>query len=247
LNLPPVLLGGGPAPLADGSVTGGDGSVIELAPGRDGGWNRRVVRAAADRDLSVLNGPLPVGRLLEELLLGACLRHDLPLVRRLLTGWIAALPAATPDNIVVHQDAFTMLDGSVPAQEDVLRRFAQTLLGGGYAHPWPAATDLQTLTSVLHGAAGLPDDVPALAPGQELPLPDSRREHEEQLRALRRQLADAASRAQWYERELDKRDKELNKARLQISAFSGTVSYRVAKLGIGVARKARNRIRKGLR
>jgi SAM-dependent methyltransferase len=233
LNLPPVLLG--------------DGPVVELTSDRDGGWARRVVRGDGHRDLTVLNGPLPAGRLLEELLLSACLRHDLPLVRRLLTGWIAALPQATPDNIVVHRDTFALLDGSVPTQGDVLRLFAQTLLGGGYAHPWPAATDLRTLTSVLHGAAGMPDDIPALAAGQELPLPDSRREHEEQLRALRRQIADAASRAQWYERELDKRDKELAKARLQISTFSGTVSYRVAKLGMGVARKARKRLRKGLR
>ncbi len=233
LNLPPVLLG--------------DGPVLELAPGKDGAWVRRVIREASDRDLSALTGPLPPGRLLEEVLLGACLRHDLPLLRRLLTGWMAALPDATPDNIVVHHDTYTLLDPSVSrAGDDVLRRFAQTLLGGGYAHPWPAATDLPTMTSILHGAAGLPDAVPGIPADAELPLPDSRREHEEQLRALRRQLADAASRAQWYERELDRRDKELRKARLQISAFSGTVSYRVAKLGFGVARKARNRIRKGL-
>jgi len=240
------------------SVLLGDGPVIEIAPGLDGDWQRRVIRQAPGRDLSTLNGPLPAGRLLEELLLGAALRHDLPMLRRLLSGWIAALPEATPDNVVVHQDSpsedvYRLLDPTLPAQTDVLRRFAQTLLGGGYAHPWPAATDLQTLTSILHGAAGLPDTVPAVEPGDEPPLPDSRREHEEQLRALRRQLADAASRSEWYERELDrrekqlrKRDKELDRARLQISAFSGTVSYRVAKLGVSVARKARNQIRKGL-
>jgi hypothetical protein len=241
------------------SVVLGDGPVIEVAPGLDGDWVRRVIRPVPDRDLSALNGPLPVGRLLEELLLGAALRHDLPMLRRLLSGWIEALPEATPDNIVVHdpsnhpttapdrtKDSFRLLDPSLPARTEVLRGFAQTLLGGGYAHPWPAATDLPTLTSILHGAAGLPDTVPAVDPGAEPPLPDSRREHEEQLRALRRQLADAASRSQWYERELDRRDKELRKARLQISAFSGTVSYRVAKLSVRVARKARNQIRKGL-
>ena len=234
LSLPPVLFG--------------DGPVLELAPGADGVWHRRVIRAAPEEDLAALNGPLPTGRLLEEVLLGACLRQDLPQLRHLLTGWIAALPDATPDNIVVHHDTFALLDPSVPpAGEDVLSRFAQVLLGGGYAHPWPAATDLLTLTSILRGAAGLPDAVPGIPLDAEWPLPDSRREHEEQLRALRRQLADAASRAQWYERELNKRDRELRKARLQISAFSGTVSYRVAKLGFGVARKARNRIRKGLK
>ncbi|MEV4344278.1 class I SAM-dependent methyltransferase [Actinoplanes sp. NPDC049596] len=229
LSLPPLL--------------SGDGPVVEIGPGRDGVWIRRVLREVPGRDLSALNGPLPEGRLLEELLLAACLRHDLPIVRRLLTGWASAHPGAAADNVVVHEDNYTVLDPSVPPQTDVIRRFAQTLLGGGYAHPWPAATDLDTLTSILHAAAGRPGDVPA---GEAPPLPDARREHEEQIRALRRQLADAASRAQWFERELDRRDSELRKARMQIAAFSGSMGFRVAKLGYGVARKARNRLRKGL-
>ncbi len=233
------------AAIALPPVLAGDGPVVELAPGPDGAWMRRVLQEAPDRDLAVLNGPLPAGRLLEELLLAASLRHDLPILRRLLSGWNASQPTATADNVVVHNDTYAVLDPSVPAQTDVIRRFAQTLLSGGYAHPWPAATDLQTLTSVLHGAAGMPDDVPAV-PAEDLPLPDSRREHEEQLRALRRQVADASSRAQWYERELNKRDKELRRSREKIALFSGTVTYRAAKIGLAAARKARNRLRKGL-
>jgi hypothetical protein len=229
-DLPPVLIG--------------DGPVVELKPGDDGPWTRRVLREVPGRDVSGLNGPLPAGRLLEELLLAACLRHDLPIVRRLLTGWAAAQPGAAADNVVVDQDTYAILDPSVPPPTDVIRRFAQTLLGGGYAHPWPAATDLSTLTAILHGAAGLP------SPDEQVPavdtLPASRREQEEQIRALRRQLADAESRAQRFERELGKKDKELRKARTQIATFSGSVGFRVAKLGMGVARKARNRLRKGL-
>ncbi|MFI5894414.1 hypothetical protein ACIA5D_30365 [Actinoplanes sp. NPDC051513] len=240
LSLPPVLLGDGPALL-------GDGPVLEVSPGPDGVWTRRVLREAAGRDLSALDGPLPRGRLVEELLIGACLRHDLPAVRRLLTGWIAAQPWATADNVVVSGDTFTVLDASVPASADALRELARTLLTGGYAHPWPAATDLRALTAILHGAAGLTGDVPAVPARDDPPRPDSRREHEEQLRALDRRLADAASRAQWYERELAKREEELRKARVQISAFSGNFVYRFAKLGYGVARKARNRLRKGNR
>jgi SAM-dependent methyltransferase len=216
LRLPPVLLPGG-----------------ELTTDPDGRWLRPD------------GVPLPVGRLLEELLLGACLRHDLSMVRRLLTGWMAAQPTATADNVVLHHDTYAVLDPTAGPQPDVLRRFARTLLDGGYAHPWPAATDPGTLTAILHGAAGLPETVPAPPTGDEPPPPDQRREHEEQLRALRRQMADAASRAEWYERELAKRERELRKARIQIAAFSGTVGFRVAKLGFGVARKARNRIRKG--
>ncbi|MCO8273446.1 hypothetical protein M1L60_22900 [Actinoplanes sp. TRM 88003] len=228
-TLPPVLVG--------------DGPVTELTPGRDGLWNRRVLREVPGRDGSGGDGPLPRGRLLEELLLTACLRHDLPIVRRLLTGWATAQPGATADNVVVHQDTYALLDPGVPPQTDVIRRFAQTLLTGGYAHPWPAAVTLETLTSILHAAADRAGDVPTDS-REELPV--SRRDQEEQLRALRRQLADADARAQRFERELEKRDKELRKARTQIATFSGSVSFRVAKLGMGVARKARNRLRKGL-
>jgi SAM-dependent methyltransferase len=224
LTVPPVLLG--------------DGPIVEISPGPDGTWRRRG--PAGD-------SPLPPGRLVEELLLGACLRHDLPAVRRLLTGWIAALPEATADNVVVHGDTFTKLDPDVPAAADVLRQFARTLCAGGYAHPWPAATDPQALTAILHGAAGLTGDVPAVPAGDDPPQPDSRREHQEQLRALNRRLADAASRAQWYERELANREKELRKARVQIAAFSGSFGYRLARLGYAVARRARNRLQKGTR
>lgn len=212
LRLPPVRLGD-----------------VELTTDPDGRWVRSD------------GVPLPVGRLLEELLLGACLRHDLPMVRRLLTGWLAAAPTATADNVVLHHETYAVLDPTAGPQPDVLRRFARTLLDGGYAHPWPAATEVGTLTAILHGAAGRTDTVPDQPTGDDPPPLNPR----EQLLALRRQLADAASRAEWYERELDKRERELRKARLQIAAFSGTVGFRVAKLGFGVARKARNRIRKG--
>ncbi|WP_211192726.1 hypothetical protein [Actinoplanes sp. TBRC 11911] len=232
LNLPAVLFG--------------DGPVVELAADETGTWVRRLVREDPDRETTAATGPLPAGRLLEELLLTACLRHDLPLVRRLLAGWMTALPRSAADNVVVHGDAYAVLDPTVPAQGDVLRQFAHTLLGGGYAHPWPAATDVATLTSLLHGAAGQPGVIADISPAEDEPLPDSRREHDEQLRALRRQVADAASRAQWFEREIERRDRELRKLRLQTAAFSGTVGFRAAKISYGVARKVRNRLRKGL-
>ena len=229
LTVPPVLIG--------------DGPVVELAPGPEG-WVRTVVRDAPGRSRAALTGPLPPGRLLEELLLAASLRHDLPTLRRLLAGWTAALPTASADNVVVHGDAYAMLDPSVPPREGVLGRFARTLIAGGYAHPWPAALDVDSLTTILHAAAGSPapaDTTAAIDP----PAPDARREQQEQLRALRRQLDDATAQVRWYEKEMHRRDDQLRKARLQIAAFSDNVGYRVAKLGFGVARKARNRLRKG--
>jgi len=249
LDLPPVLLGGaakstdattaeGGAASEDGAASEGKavseggaasegGAVSEVAPGPDGEW------------------PLPAGRLLEELLLGACLRYDRPALRRLLTGWTAALPQTPADNVIVRDDSFAVLGPGAGEQPDVLRRFARTLLTGGYAHPWPATTDLQTLTAILHGVAGLPGDVPEPRPGEDPPQPDSRREHEEQLAALHRRLAEAESRTAFFESELGKREGDLQKARLQIATFSGSFGYRFAKLGYGVARKARNRLRKG--
>jgi SAM-dependent methyltransferase len=218
----------GPAAALDlPPVLLGGAAVSEVAPDADGEWT------------------LPAGRLLEELLLGACLRYDRPALRRLLTGWTAALPKTAADNVIVCGDSFAVLDPGAGEQQDVLRRFARTLLTGGYAHPWPAATDLQTLTAILHGVAGLPGDVPDPRTGEDPPQPDSRREHEEQLAALHRRLAEAESRAQFFSSELGKREGDLQKARLQIATFSGSFGYRFAKLGYGVARKARNRLRKG--
>lgn len=121
------------------------------------------------------------------------------------------------------------------------------MLTGGYAHPWPGAADLATLTTVLHAAAGQDADLPEIPDGADFVVPDSRREHEEQLRALHRQLAEAASRDEWYERQLSRKEKELKKARAQIAAFSGSVGFRVVKLGYRLARKARNHLHKGQR
>jgi SAM-dependent methyltransferase len=219
LNLPPALIS--PALI-------GGGSIVEVGPDAEGGWT-----------------PLPAGRLLEELLLGAALRHDLPTLRRLLTGWMAALPRATADNVVVDHDRFARLDPAVPETDDALRRFGQILLGGAYPHPWPATTDLETLTAILRGAAGLPAGTPVPAPAGGSPAPDSRREQEEQLRALHRRLADATSQVQWYEAELAKRDSQLRDAQIKIETFSGNLSYRVARLGLRAARRARTHLRKG--
>jgi SAM-dependent methyltransferase len=144
---PPVLLG--------------DGPVVELTRDRDGGWVRTVVSSLPGRDDSGLTGPLPKGRLLEELLLAACLRHDLRTARRLLTGWALSAGPGTFDNVLVDGDTFALLDPSrAPVSPAAaVRRFAETLLSGGYAHPWASATDLGSLAAVLGAAAGL-DELP---------------------------------------------------------------------------------------
>ncbi|MFC7529566.1 hypothetical protein [Actinoplanes sp. GCM10030250] len=220
-----------PFPIPPALLTSGS-SVIEIAGG-PGEWQRRVVRGDTG-----LGGPLPTGRLLEELLLTAALGHDLPSLRRLLTGWMTALPHAAAENVLVEGDRFALLDPSVAERPDVLGRFARTLLTGGYAHPWPGVTEVDRLTKVLAGAAGLPGTPPVPDPE---PAPDIRRQHEEQLDALRRRLADATERNHFYEAELEKRDAELGRAKSQIAMFSGSLGYRAAKAGLVIARKALRR------
>jgi SAM-dependent methyltransferase len=131
------------------------------------------VRREPDR----LAGPLPAGRPLEQELLGACLRRDVPAVRRMLgdyARWLAEhrddqgrLPGdaafATPAQTAVDGPVFAPLDPSwrlaEPIPYDValargLRQFAVTLLTGGYSHPWPTTTDADGLTVILAGMAG---------------------------------------------------------------------------------------------
>lgn len=236
----------------------GDGPVIELVPGPDGQWVRHAVGGG---DLTKLDGPLPTGRLLEELLLGACLRHDLSDLRRLLTGWARWLEAldpidrgsATADNVLLDGDAFGLLDPCRPAApvdatsaaRAALRPFAETLITGGYAHPWPVAVDADSLTAVLAGAAGLELDRThtAHAEAARAAVPDAVRDHHEQLRALAEQLRDLRAQAQWYADQLAGRDAELRRARMQIAAFSGSIGYRIVRFGVRAARRARKVIR----
>ncbi|MEU4622553.1 hypothetical protein AB0G04_21625 [Actinoplanes sp. NPDC023801] len=233
---------------------GPSGAVTEIVGAPDGSWLRRVVPGwlaplspgTGDSGASqpgFPHGPLPAGRLLEERLLTAALAHDLPDLRRLLTGWMTALPMAAADNVLVDGEQFVVLDPTVPDQPDALARLANTLITGGYHHPWPAVTEVPRLIAILAGAAGLAG-TPA-APTEPAPAPDGRRELEIQLDALRRRLADAEARSHFFEAELEKREAELGRAKTQIAAFSGNLGYRAAKAGLVLARAARNRLRKG--
>jgi hypothetical protein len=220
-------------------------SVAELAGAPDGTWIRRTVRILDDANdrAPVPDEPLPSGRLLEELLLTAALRHELPALRRLIAGWMVALPTAAAGNVLVDGDRYALLDPDAPACPDALTRFARVLTTGGYAHPWPAITQVSRLTAILAGAAGR--DEPTAEPADAETFPDGYREQHEQVSALRRQLADTEARAGFFEHELEKRDAELGRARVQIAAFSGGLAFRTAKAGLAIARKARNRLRHG--
>ncbi|MEV4201114.1 class I SAM-dependent methyltransferase [Micromonospora globbae] len=137
-----------------------------------------ATREAVHRDTATLDGePVPEGRLLRTLLLDAALRRDLHTLRRLLHGYAAwlmgqagpdgtlgdAAALATVDTVLVDEERYTLLDPSwratVPVAAEVvlargLRRFATTLVTGGYAHPWTSTLDVAGLTVVLAGVAG---------------------------------------------------------------------------------------------
>ena len=235
-----------PRRLAAAAVRAGSGP--ELAPA----WLVLAARGdAAPVDLpAVLTaaGPvtdLPEGRLVEELLITACLSHDGPAVRRVLSSWATRSPATTFDNLVLDGDTFRILD---PAREPaepaaVLRAFARTLLTGGYDHPWPSATDGPALTAVLLAVAGLEPQEPA-GPDPAPAPPDPVREREHRVRRLEERLAEAVARIQHAESELAKRDAELRRARLQIDTFSGNVGYRLTRIGARAARKAVRAVRR---
>ncbi|MER7441987.1 class I SAM-dependent methyltransferase [Micromonospora avicenniae] len=151
-------------------VTATDRSATPAAP--------FATREAAHRDLAALDGrPVPEGRLLRTLLLDAALRRDLDGLRRLLRGYAAwltgqagpdgqlggAVALATVDNVLAADGGYALLDPSWQATSPLspevvlargLRRFATTLVTGGYAHPWPSTLDVAGLTVVLAGVAG---------------------------------------------------------------------------------------------
>ncbi|MEV6367305.1 class I SAM-dependent methyltransferase [Micromonospora musae] len=178
--LPVALLQTGPAADVLEVVTGPRGWRWQVTPAERSETPAApfATREAACRDLDILDGqPVPQGRLLRTLLLDAALRQDLDGLRRTLRGyadWLAgqadpdgelggAVALATVDNVLVADGGYALLDPSwqatSPLRTEVvlargLRRFATTLVTGGYAHPWPSTLDIAGLTVVLGGVAG---------------------------------------------------------------------------------------------
>ncbi|MFG2002626.1 hypothetical protein ACGFNU_26055 [Spirillospora sp. NPDC048911] len=178
-----VVRPGGALPAAVvGDDAPGHWAVSYALTGREDGWERAAVRdpglrttGRVQREAARLAGPVPGGRLLDELLHRLCAMSDVPGLRRLLqayAGWLAGQPAtarvfATPDNVIVDGDRFAVLDPSWELADDepfdvalalALRRFAARLLGGGHRHPWPTTLDLDGIASTLLAMAGHPGD-----------------------------------------------------------------------------------------
>ncbi|WP_449062874.1 hypothetical protein [Planomonospora algeriensis] len=158
--------------------------VHELAREADGRWRRRppardvpCPAGRVGRDLGALGGSVPEGRVLDEVIVGACARDDLRAVReplRALTallsdqadggavsgGWVFA----TTDNLVwdgrdLHLiDPSWTYDGRIPLPvllARILRRFAVRLLDAGHHHPWPCSFSPADVTRTLVAMCGL--------------------------------------------------------------------------------------------
>ncbi|WP_199537158.1 hypothetical protein, partial [Spongiactinospora gelatinilytica] len=172
--------------------------VCELTHDPDLGiWWRRGLPADAAvglervrRDPAALDGPLPPGSPLTEVLRAACAFDDVKQVRRTLravTGELAAraehgmlpgdLAFVTTDDLTwdgdrVHRiDPSWSLAGPVPVPVALTRlvwRFADGLLSGGHHHPWPWDLDAERLTGTLLALCALPYDAEDLAEARAL-------------------------------------------------------------------------------
>jgi hypothetical protein len=189
---------------------------------------------------------LPSGRTLADLLLGACLRRDLPAVRELLGAWQAGAAAGVgADQVVVGPDG--SLHGLVAAgaPAGALRSFAATLINGGYAHPWPAPTGIDDLALTLAAMTGReldPAEFADLPPAEE-PNVSAYRELAAERDRLTRELAEARAKMQWYEEMLTSREFYLNRANRIVELLTDKGPARAGKALIGGAKAARHGVR----
>jgi len=200
---------------------------------------------------------LPRGRTLEDLLIGGCLGRDLSAVRELLRAWQAGPVAGVPaDQVIVASDG--SLAALVPAGEPeaALRDLAATVIGGGFAHPWPAPADETDLALTLAAMAGREPDPAALATlavraGDDGNRPDARsrpdarafRELAIARNRLVRELAEARAKMLWYEQMLTSRENSLKRSQRIIELLSGSGPARAGMALVGGIRVARRTAR----
>ncbi|MEU6716282.1 hypothetical protein ABZ897_32865 [Nonomuraea sp. NPDC046802] len=178
--------------------------------------------------------PIPAGRVVEEILVEACAREDVRMVRELLTGlaaWVEAggEPSAATDGLVYDGERFAALGpGPRPSTPPdprialcrILWRFAVRLLAAGHHHPWPWPLEADQLTLTLCGMAGRPCDPGDLDLARKL---DAELGHP----------AELAEQAPTYRDLLGARDRladQLTLALARISRLETKLSYREREL-----------------
>ena len=188
--------------------------------------------------------PIPAGRTLEDLVLAACGRRALPVVRELLTAWQDSPAAGVPAGQVVVDAAGTCHGlGQASTPVSALRSLAAALIRGGYAHLWPSPADEAELTALLAGMTGReldPHAVPAAGPG---PDAGSIRELLVERDRLAQELADARAGHEFYERTIASRDAELKRVRQMNALLSATVPGKAATTLVGGLKAGRRAVR----
>ncbi|NLU77301.1 hypothetical protein HCA58_02605 [Micromonospora sp. HNM0581] len=182
---------------------------------------------------------VPSGRTVEDLVVAASLRRDLPAVRALLTTWQSGAVAGVPaDAVVVTPDG--TWHGLTEGTEPVLRRLASRLIDVGLADLWPAG-ELTTMLTAMAGREPGPavDDGGAAVEGWRELLTDRER--------LARELAEARALRDWYEGALTERDDELRRLRGIVSLLHGKPTVRAGRLLLAGARTARRTVRSAVR
>lgn len=237
--------------------------------------------SGGDSDTLVLS---PDSILLSELMIDACASHDLPRVRVLLAdyaSWLRSqadeqgvLPAlaagAAFDNVLVTGEKLSAIapaTGKPEVSERLWRslgHFVATLRARGSRHPWPSATDDLGLLAILGAMCGLgepesPEDyleAPAHDAGGSAPVSTagllvSIQRLTESNKALQ-------SRAQWFEKRLNERERELRgidsryekelrteqarqeTLRRHLADLKASRSFRVGRVVLSPVLKARN-------
>ncbi|WP_432050051.1 hypothetical protein [Verrucosispora sp. NA02020] len=214
---------------------------------------------------------VPSGRTAEDLVLAATARREVPALRALLTAWQAGPLADVPaDQVVVPpHGAWHAVTAAEPTEvvrrayaeatgrtesptgpvegesrevgsDVVLRRLASRMIDAGLAYLWPAG-ELTSTLATLAGRDPVPfadDRAQAVAGGWRELLVDRDE--------LAREVAEARALAQWYERTLTERDRELTRLRRIVSLVSGTPTARAGRILLAGARTARRTARTAL-
>ncbi|GIJ75625.1 hypothetical protein SAMN05443287_11492 [Micromonospora phaseoli] len=204
-----------------------EGRVRQVHPDQAGGWR------FAD------GGAVPSGRTVEDLVVAASLRRDLPAVRALLTAWQSGVEAGVPaDRLVVTPTGDW--HGLAAATEPVaaLRRLASRLVDAGLADLWPAGELAATLAVTAGQRPG-----PLVGDGDDGRVRGWRELTVDRDR-LARELTEARALQRWYERTLTERDDELKRLRRIVSLLHGTPTARAGRLLLAAVRTARSAVRR---
>jgi hypothetical protein len=231
----------------------------EVAPGSSASADRTaLVIAAGGRPLALPDGVIapgtephviavaavPAGRTLEDHMIEACLRRDLPALRELIDVWQSGPDAGVDaDQVIASPDFRSIALAPAGDPDAAVRAFATTLVRNGFAHPWAAATDADGIATAIAAMLGrdfnpAPTDRPGHPPVRELVIERDR---------LTLALAEANAKLAWYEKTLAARDDTLRRAQHLIELLSARGPARAGKALMGGAKAARRTARVVLR